>query len=160
MRLTLVRHAFAGHKGNWHPDLERPLDALGERQTESLTRVLARRRVRRIISSPAQRCLQTVAPLAEAVDVAVEVWPDLGPEGFSRWILMACIADRDFDRAVLCTHGELMSPLLERKDIVALVQRDGLKRDRLLTKGSAWQLTITAAGVVTDLAHVLPPVEN
>ena len=160
MRLTLVRHAFAGHKGNWHPDLERPLDELGVRQTESLTRVLARRRVRRIISSPAVRCVQTVAPLAEAIDIAVEVWPDLGPEGFSRWILMACIADPDFDRAVVCTHGELMSPLLERDDIAGLTQRDGLKRDRLLTKGSAWQLTVDARGIVTALAHVLPPVET
>ena len=34
--------------------------------------------VRRIISSPALRCVQTVQPLADAANVPIELWDELG----------------------------------------------------------------------------------
>ena len=39
------------------------------------------------------------------------------------------------------------------------IERDGHKRERLLTKGTAWSLAI-AAGTVTKLTHVVPRVEE
>jgi 8-oxo-dGTP diphosphatase len=161
MHLTIVRHASAGQKREWtDPDIERPLDDLGRRQTEVLTSLLRRARVARIVSSPAVRCLQTVTPLATAVGVPVEVGDDLGPDGFTRRILVACLADPAFDDAVLCTHGELLSPLLQRDDISRLARRNGIKRDVLLTKGSAWRLGIDADGTVTKLTHLLPRLDD
>ena len=50
MRLTLVRHAFAGHKRDWNgPHLERPLDQrAASGQAFGLSTVLAGYKVRRI----------------------------------------------------------------------------------------------------------------
>jgi 8-oxo-dGTP diphosphatase len=158
MRLTIVRHAYAGHKKHWDgPDLERPLDELGRRQALALAAALGRgRRVSRVVSSPAVRCLQTVTPLSDATGVPVEVWDDLGPEGFARRIISACFGDAHFDDAVLCTHGELLQPLLERHDIRRLARHNNLHREELLTKGSAWRLHIEPDGRATRLTHLVP----
>ena len=161
MHLTIVRHASAGQKREWvGPDQERPLDDLGRDQAEALTTLLRRAPVSRIVSSPALRCLQTVVPLANALGMPVEVGPDIGPDGFTRRILVACLGDPAFDDAVLCTHGELLAPLLQRDDIGRLMRRDGMKRDALLTKGSAWRLNVDADGTVTKLTHLLPRLDG
>jgi 8-oxo-dGTP diphosphatase len=157
MHLTIVRHASAGQKRDWtDPDMERPLDELGRRQADALSTLLRRAPVSRIVSSPAVRCLQTMAPLARALGMPVEIGPDLGPDASTRTILVACLVDPTFDDAVLCTHGELLSPLLQREDIARLARRNGLKREALLTKGSAWRLTVEPDGTVTELTHLLP----
>lgn len=159
MRLTIVRHAHAGHKRQWHrPDEERPLDELGVRQARALPAALGDRHVSRIVSSPAVRCLQTVSPLADELGLAIEVWTDLGPDGFAPRILSACFGDERFDDAVLCTHGELLQPLLERNDIRRLARHHDLHRDQLLLKGSAWRLHIEPDGRATRLTHLVPPV--
>lgn len=158
MHLTIVRHAYAGEKRAWRgPDLERPLDAVGQQQAIALTPLLQRHAVSRIVSSPALRCHQTVEPLAEAVGVAIETWSDLGPDGFASRIITACFGDAEFDDAVLCTHGELLQPLLQLEDVRRQVSRRRLARSTLLTKGSAWRLHVTSAGRVTGLTHLLPP---
>lgn len=158
MRLTIVRHADAGEKRHWHgPDLERPLDATGHEQVLALTPLLLRHDVGRIVSSPALRCVQTVEPLADAVGVTIETWADLGPDGFASRIITACFGDGEFDDAVLCTHGELLQPLLQLEDIRRQMSRHRFTRGRLLTKGSAWRLHLTSTGQVTKLVHLLPP---
>jgi 8-oxo-dGTP diphosphatase len=160
MQLTIVRHATAGQKREWtDPDMERPLDELGRRQAEALGTLLRRAAVTRIVSSPATRCLQTMAPLATALGLPVEITDDLGPDAFTRKILLACLEDPTFDDAVLCTHGEQLAPLLQHEDIARLARRNRIKRETLLTKGSAWRLGIDAGGRVTKLTHLLPNVD-
>jgi phosphohistidine phosphatase SixA len=157
MHLTIVRHAHAGHKREWTgPDLERPLDDLGRRQTAALTELLDAHVVSRIVSSPAVRCLQTVAALAERLDVAVETWLELGPDGSAGRVADACFGDPAYADAVLCTHGEVLAELLRRPDIARAVGRRGPGRDALLTKGSAWRLGVRLDGTVSNLAHLLP----
>ena len=52
MRLTIVRHAVARDKKSWPgPDLERPLDPIGERQAAGTALLLMNHKVRRIVSS-------------------------------------------------------------------------------------------------------------
>jgi phosphohistidine phosphatase SixA len=154
-RLTILRHAYALHKREWtRPDLQRPLNDLGHRQAIALVALLGRR-VTRIISSPAVRCIQTVTPMADAVAIEVELWPDLGPSGSGKHV-SAFFADATFDGAVLCTHGELLEPLAARDDISRLARQRNIKRDVLLSKGSAWRLRIDPAGTVTKLTHLLP----
>jgi len=159
MRLIIVRHAYAGQKRLWvGPDTEWPLDALGEQQARSLVPLIVRSTVTRIVSSPALRCVQTVTPLSQRLQTPVELRPDLGPDGFSRRILAACLGDTTFDDAVLCTHGEHLQPLLQRSDIRRLARDAGLRRDDLLTKGSAWRLHVEPDGRVTRLTHLAPRV--
>ena len=157
MHLTIVRHAHAGHKREWTgPDLERPLDDLGWRQTTALTELLDAHVVSRIVSSPAVRCLQTVAALAERRDVAVETWLELGPDGSASRVATACFGNPAFADAVLCTHGEVLSELLRRPDIARAAARHDPGRDALLTKGSAWRLGVRLDGTVSSLTHLLP----
>jgi len=157
MRLTLVRHAFAGHKREWHgPDSERPLDERGRREAVALSSLLARHPVGRIVSSPALRCRQTVQPLADLLDLDVETWSDLGPDGAASGIVTGCFAHPAFDDAVLCTHGELLQPLLRLEGIHRAVRNRRLSKAALLTKGTAWRLHLDDDGQVTKLVHLVP----
>ena len=65
MSVILLRHAWAGHRGEWsEDDLLRPLDERGHRQARELPRLeLYGLEVGRIVSSPYVRCVETVTPL-------------------------------------------------------------------------------------------------
>jgi len=157
MRLTIVRHAFAGHKGDWKGrDLNRPLDTRGRREASGLSAVIARHRVARIVSSPAVRCLQTMQPLADLVAVPVETWSALGPDGAASEIITGCFAHPAFDEAVWCTHGEVMQPLLQLEAVRVAARQRRLTKETLLSKGTAWRLHLDNQGQVTKLVHLTP----
>ncbi|MFY1655279.1 NUDIX domain-containing protein [Solwaraspora sp. WMMB762] len=72
--LTLVRHAHAGSRDTWPgPDSARPLDTAGLRQAQALAALLVLTGPCRVLSASPRRCVQTVAPLAQALDLPVEV---------------------------------------------------------------------------------------
>jgi 8-oxo-dGTP diphosphatase len=133
--LVLVRHAKAGDRAEWEGDDRlRPLDKKGRKQAERLPEVLAAVAVRRIVSSPYLRCVQTVEPLAAACGLEVEHAPELGDlrahlEGPP---LLAGLLDED---AVACVHGgmeyALGIDLRFRKGAVWLF-RDVLERPEIL----------------------------
>ena len=156
MRMTIVRHALARDKKSWPgPDLERPLDPMGERQAAGMARVLMEHKVRRIISSPAIRCVQTMQPLADAANVPIELCDDLGREATATPIL-AAFTDPDYRDAVLCTHGEVLHQLLLADNVRRMAHRGRLSTRRLLIKGSAWRMEITTSGRVSKLNHLRP----
>ncbi|HEY3952286.1 MAG TPA: NUDIX domain-containing protein [Streptosporangiaceae bacterium] len=73
---VLLRHASAGHKGDWPgDDLLRPLDDRGMVDAQTLARLLACYAPVRVISSAAERCLGTVRPYAERIGAAIEAEP-------------------------------------------------------------------------------------
>jgi phosphohistidine phosphatase SixA len=119
----LLRHASAGARDAWvGDDRLRPLDGKGRRQARKLAPQLARIGARRVVSSPYTRCLQTVAPLAEALGVEVEADERLA-EGADDAAL-PLLAE---DGVVACTHGDVASALLGRplaKAAAAVVERD------------------------------------
>ena len=159
MRLTIVRHARALDKGSWtEDDLRRPLESFGERQAKSLSVVIAEHTVRRILSSPAVRCQQSVQPLADAVGVPIELWDELGPDGLGSTIVTECFANPAYDDAVICTHGEVMQPLTRLEDLRRVVRRRDLNSQRLLRKGSAWRLRIGTSGRIVKFDHIVPDV--
>jgi broad specificity phosphatase PhoE len=109
----LVRHAHAGRKSEWNgPDLARPLSTEGRRQAVGLVGRLDAYPVRRILSSPAERCLQTVAPLARRRGFAIEPSDALGVDGSGAAVL-ELMANGALHDAVLCTHGEVIGQLFE-----------------------------------------------
>jgi broad specificity phosphatase PhoE len=132
----LVRHAHAGRKSEWHgPDLVRPLSAEGRRQAIGLIDRLAAFPVRRILSSRADRCLQTVEPLAARRGYAVEPNDVLGVDGSGAEVL-ELLGDRALDHAVLCTHGEVIGQLFEELRGVGVE----LSSRPMWPKGSTWVL--------------------
>ena len=116
---------------------------------------LMKHKVRRIISSPALRCVQTMQPLADAADVPIEFWDELGRDANATGILVA-FTDHDSRDAVLCTHGEVLHQLLLVDNVRRMARRGRLSTRRLLIKGSAWRLEITTSGRVSKLNHLRP----
>ena len=79
--MLLIRHARAGERTEWSgDDRTRPLDERGRKQAVDLVVALSRRRLTRILSSPYDRCVQTVEPLAQGRGLEVEIRDELGEE--------------------------------------------------------------------------------
>jgi 8-oxo-(d)GTP phosphatase len=106
--VIFVRHASAGDREKWvGNDRLRPLDEKGRRQSEELVAKLEPYAVERVLSSPFERCVQTVEPLAAARGLDVETTEVLGdgagPDGVRR--LLGELAGSP---VVLCGHaGEI-----------------------------------------------------
>jgi broad specificity phosphatase PhoE len=105
---VLLRHASAGDRDHWAGDDRlRPLDEKGRRQAEKIAAALSAKEVRRIVSSPYVRCVQTVEPLAAALGLEVELDDRLaeGANGSARELIEEA-------GVVACTHGDVIYELL------------------------------------------------
>jgi 8-oxo-dGTP diphosphatase len=132
----LVRHGHAGKKAHWPgPDLVRPLSAQGRKEALGLIDQFDAYPLSRILSSPATRCLQTVQPLAARLGRPVEPEALLGVDGTGAGVL-ELLAGPGLDRAVLCTHGEVIGEVFDE------LQRAGIELSGPLRwpKGSTWVL--------------------
>jgi phosphohistidine phosphatase SixA len=108
LSVILLRHASAGDRRTWDgDDMLRPLDKRGRKQAATLRDELRARGVRRVVSSPYVRCMQTVAPLG------LDVVPDERlAEGASERDTRELLAT--LDDAVACTHGDVVENVLGR----------------------------------------------
>jgi 8-oxo-dGTP diphosphatase len=113
MPLLLVRHASAGDRATWRADdRERPLDARGITQAETLVELLAEYDVDAIYTSPYRRCAQTVEPLAAARSLTAEYRDELGEE--EQHVRGAAFVRSLVDHnVVVCGHGGLESVVLD-----------------------------------------------
>jgi phosphohistidine phosphatase SixA len=155
MTVFLVRHADAKSRANWpHADETRPLSRKGIHQSEGLVDLLRDRPIRRILSSPAVRCGETVAPLASKLSIEVEETAALleGADTAKAYALLRK-SGRDKGDAVLCTHGDLVPELLR------LASRDGMSIEDTprWPKGSTWAFEGDGDGLTR--ARYLPPPE-
>lgn len=136
--MYLVRHASAGHRDDSSPlDSERPLDPTGQEQARHLVDLLSGVTPARVLSSPALRCLQTVAPLAAASGLVVEQADALfeGTDIEDSWALLEWAGRHDGD-IVLCSHGDVIPDLIRRAQMrgMEVPGRSGC------SKGSVWEL--------------------
>jgi 8-oxo-dGTP diphosphatase len=129
-----VRHAKAGSRSHWQDDDRvRPLSKSGLKQAEALVPLLGPYAVSVVFSSPYERCVQTVEPLARARRLAVQESRHLA-EGAGLKGAYRFIENADLDDAVLCTHGDVIQELIED-----LIRRRIAKGTQLeLDKGSTW----------------------
>ncbi|HEY7259598.1 MAG TPA: histidine phosphatase family protein [Gaiellales bacterium] len=136
----LVRHATAGDRATWRDDDRlRPLDDRGRRQAAALPTALSELPIGRILTSPYVRCVQTVEPLAAALDLEIEEAAVLA-EGSARAEVLPLLANVAAGTA-LCSHGDVCHELV------------GPLRT---PKGSAWVLDVGARGVV-PVRHIPAP---
>ena len=117
--LVLVRHAHAVARGEWDgtDDTTRPLDRAGRQRARDLVQLLGAYRPTRLVSSPSNRCVETVEPYASAAGVRLRLRRGLSEEGFEA---DPAKAGRHLDRlladdraAMLCSHGPLFPTLLD-----------------------------------------------
>jgi len=107
----LVRHADAGSRRTWAGrDSWRHLSVRGREQALHLVTRLQEVPVRRLLSAPSQRCRRTIAPLARALSLDIEICPllriDAEPAALARYLRRP-----ETRNALLCTHRETLLAL-------------------------------------------------
>jgi 8-oxo-dGTP diphosphatase len=115
--LLVVRHGKAVDKHGWKgDDADRPLTARGVAQSTALAPVLAAWAPKRIVSSPALRCVTTVAPLSAELDVPIkrdagisqQAWND-GDDEVRRVIGKRVRVGKT---AVICSHNPVLPAII------------------------------------------------
>jgi phosphohistidine phosphatase SixA len=132
--------------------LARRLDSDGEAQALALIDFLGERGVTHVYSSSAIRCVQTVEPLAQHLQLDVETHPAL-MEGQSNAMaihLLRALASAG-TTAVLCSHGDIIP------DSIQTLAREGMVivGPRAWAKGSTWELR-TRGGDITEAEFLGP----
>jgi 8-oxo-dGTP diphosphatase len=145
--VVLIRHAHAGRRAAWEgPDDERPLDTNGGRDAQNAAPLLALFAPERVISAPAVRCRDTVAPTAGLLGLRLEIDGRFAEAGDPEEALHAL---RELAHAtptaVVCSQGGLIRPLLAR------IRPGG---EQQTPKGTAWVLSFTESGEVVSVDHL------
>ena len=130
MTLFVVRHASAGDRSTWiGDDSLRPLDERGVAQSLAVCDLIAPLGCTTLVSSPALRCVQTLAPLSERTGLDV-VTDDRLAEDSPFEPALGLLEDCP-DGTVTCSHGDLIPDLIGamlRRGMVldgAVVRRHG-----------------------------------
>lgn len=134
--LFVVRHAQAGSRSEWTDDDRlRPLDDRGEAQARGIADLLVAHAPTRILSSPALRCVQTVAPLAEKLDLEVIIDPRLF-EGAGPDEVRTLVGELGSSPTVCCSHGDVIPMMLQHLVDLGMVP----ERDLVWQKASVWAI--------------------
>jgi len=115
--LIALRHAKAVSRSEWPgSDATRPLTTRGQNQARSIVGALRAFGARRIVTSDAVRCVETVTPLAEALGkvpqqtelLSQDAWED----GISDVRSVIGKRVRSGKPAVICSHGPVLPDIL------------------------------------------------
>lgn len=151
--IVLVRHANAGKRTEWPgEDNLRPLDETGVEQARALVPLLAAFAPTRIYSADLVRCVQTVQPLADYLDLDVRIEPAFADEAYD---------DRQDGTATtllaLAKPGQVSVVCSQGVSIPALIDRVGAGiRSSDTKKGAWWVLTIVDGDVVATDPYDAP----
>ncbi|WP_127819131.1 NUDIX hydrolase [Microbacterium sp. CPCC 204701] len=115
--IIVLRHAKAVERGGWQgEDAERPLSPRGKKQATSIVGPLASFGARKLISSPATRCVRTITPLSEVLRRKVHTTQLIGQDAWEdgtsdpRRIVGERVRARK--PAVLCSHGPVLPDIM------------------------------------------------
>lgn len=104
--LVVLRHAAATPRSEFSgDDLDRPLSAAGHDRAKQLVGLLSTFGIRRVVSSPAARCVQTVDPFVDATGELLELDVRLVEGSSASQVARGVTAARSTKRPVLvCSH--------------------------------------------------------
>ena len=150
--LFLYRHTTAGERSRWKGrDEDRSLTKKGWREADAIAGHLAGAGIERIFSSPYERCVQSVKPLAKLIKAPVEISPLLGeePDIDAAYALIDGLVGTN---AVVCSHGDVIPALINR------MMWAGLSLDSRFycSKGSIWVVGVEE-GKFTNAYYRPPP---
>ena len=143
--VLLLRHARAGKRSLYEGDDRfRPLDKAGRRQARESAGLLASFLPERIVSADRRRCEQTVAPLADRLNLPVQSAPEFADEAYLAEPARAveslyALAERHAS-TVICSQGSAIPGLLD--DLAVPVEH------RDARKGSLWVLSLAGRRAV------------
>jgi phosphohistidine phosphatase SixA len=150
----VIRHAKAKNRLEWtEPDDLRPLTKRGRREALAIAERLRSEPPSRLVSSPYARCIQTLEPLALALDLPIETTESLaeGADGTGAVeLLLSLTADAV---VACCTHGDVL------QDAIGAVGATGVPLDGPLVApvASAWVLDVEAGRIVAARFVQQPP---
>jgi len=115
--IIALRHGKAVPASNWDgPDATRPLLQRGTDQALSVAPGIAAFRPERLYSSPAERCLSTVAPTARLTGLDVTLKPGISQDAYrddgERVARIVAKRLRQRRTAVLCSHGPVLPQII------------------------------------------------
>jgi len=112
--VVLLRHTDAEERDIWaHPDNERPLTQVGLDQARRLPPLLAAYGVKRVVSSDARRCIDTVAPYCAQNGLPMQAQPLFSESGYEPAASAAAVRGlrAAAQPVVVCTHRPLLPEL-------------------------------------------------
>ncbi|MBO3663788.1 NUDIX hydrolase [Microbacterium stercoris] len=158
-----LRHGKAVPRDDWKGrDMLRPLHPRGKAQAKSVVGALRAFGVRRIVSSTAVRCLQTVAPLADALGTRVRetdlLSQDAWEDGTSDVRAVVGRRVRAGKPAVLCSHGPVLPEILEELALATGTLRGSYLSDAAALEPGAFSVvhisaTNPGSGIVAIETH-------
>ncbi|CAM3765667.1 NUDIX hydrolase [Kibdelosporangium persicum] len=155
--VLLVRHAKAGKRGAWKgPDSQRPLSPAGLRQAAALREFLPLFGAARMYSAPPERCVQTIAGLAQDLGRTVRIEPVLGEQEYSdrpgRGMRRLREIAAETGVPVVSSQGGVIPGLIS-----ACAKESGLDLPEVRAKkGSLWVLTFVHPGLRLVAADYYP----
>jgi 8-oxo-(d)GTP phosphatase len=140
--LLLLRHGSAGSRDAWDgDDDDRPLDALGRRQSDAARALLPLYGVERLVSAPPERCAASLRAAAEDLGVALELDERMAARGWSRDREATVDRLRELVRdgrpTAVCSQGEVLPPVIEALGTGS----PRSPREPAAAKGSLWALS-------------------
>lgn len=143
--VLLVRHAKAGKRAEWDgEDALRPLDRTGVAQARRLVPFLAAFAPQRLVSAPPVRCVETLAPAADALGLPLRIDPRFGDDSYVETPEQTAAA-----LFTLAAPGSVTVVCSQGVTIPALVERFGPGVTSGETrKGAAWALSLSGGAVV------------
>lgn len=115
--LALVRHGKAVGRSSWKDsDATRPLTERGVEQAAGLVSTLAAWAPKRIVSSPAVRCVTTVTPLAATSGIEIKreagISQDAWESGDDEVRRVVGKRVRSGKSAIICSHGPVLPEIM------------------------------------------------
>ena len=115
--IIALRHAKAKARDDWDgTDTDRPLTSRGRKQAEAIVGPLLAFGVRRIVSSPAERCVRTVRPLSAALAQRVTLTDAISQDAWEegRADTRALVGERVRARrpVVIASHGPVLPDIM------------------------------------------------
>ena len=115
--IVVLRHGKALSRDDWDgADGARPLTPRGRRQAASIVGPLLAFGVRRVYSSPAERCVRTATPIAQALGQRLHLCPEISQDAWEdgRADARTVVGQRVRARkpVVLTSHGPVLPDIL------------------------------------------------
>lgn len=115
--IVALRHAKAAPRSDWEAsDAARTLTDRGKKQAKAIVAPLRAFGIRKIVTSDAVRCVQTVKPLAKALDRKITqtelISQDAWERGRSDTRTIIGKRVRALKPAVICSHGPVLPDIL------------------------------------------------
>lgn len=116
--IIVLRHAQAMPRSEWSKtDGDRPLTSIGELQAKSLTKLLGAFNIRRVVTSPWKRCLDTVKPFGKKQKLKIIERSQLSELGNKRNPAKTTRVIKDslkeHKSMILCTHRPALPTVLD-----------------------------------------------